>query len=309
MISPIMDKVLWFIGKCGVPLFFIISGYLNISTKYTPKEFLKKRFLRIVPPFMVWCVVYQFINFYFDGFFSLSFLNAYSAHLWFVYAILALYIITPIVSPFFMKCSKQLFEFYIVLWLLNILFSFLLIVVDKPLNRYSVFYVLYYCSGYIGYYISGYYLRRYNVIEKISNLGFGKVSAIILVIALAIVGMLYIGFFKLQMTTVQLSEYLSPLPVSLTAVALLLLARIDRIGDFYKQIITIVAKYSFGIYLFHMVVVFLIYPTIENILDFNTFSDLSLLIINILFAIVNLFISCIVVKILSFVPYSKYIIG
>lgn len=41
-----------------VPLFVIASSYLQFPTKYSSAEFLKKRTLRIVVPFVLWSIFY-----------------------------------------------------------------------------------------------------------------------------------------------------------------------------------------------------------------------------------------------------------
>ena len=67
LVARYSDTPLWREGlviECGmywvVPAFVMISGanLLNYRKKYTTAEFLKKRFLRTVVPFLIWSVVY-----------------------------------------------------------------------------------------------------------------------------------------------------------------------------------------------------------------------------------------------------------
>ncbi len=64
-------------------------------------EFFKKRALRILPPFVLWSVVYAFawgepVRNFKD--LLLNF-NYAAGHLWFVYMIIGLYLVMPLLSP------------------------------------------------------------------------------------------------------------------------------------------------------------------------------------------------------------------
>ena len=44
--------------RFSVPVFVMITGALNLATDYKPADFLKKRLVRIVIPFLFWSLVY-----------------------------------------------------------------------------------------------------------------------------------------------------------------------------------------------------------------------------------------------------------
>jgi surface polysaccharide O-acyltransferase-like enzyme len=50
------------ISRYSVPLFFMISGSLLLSQDYGFIEFLKKRLVKIVPPFLFWSLLYSILN-------------------------------------------------------------------------------------------------------------------------------------------------------------------------------------------------------------------------------------------------------
>lgn len=167
--APYIVKLKWFVGKCGVPLFLIISGYLNLPMKYEDKEFISKRFKRVFLPFLFWSILYVVLDliihnrtFSVNIFSEDCFLIASSAHLWYIYAILALYLITPIISEYFQKCSKNMFQFYLSIWLMSALFTYYYHWTGHAFFDHNFTYVTYYLGGYLGYYILGYYIKRFS---------------------------------------------------------------------------------------------------------------------------------------------------
>lgn len=55
--SYLLEKVKWFLGKCGVPLFFTISGYLAFPQNKPIKEFFIHKIKRVVLPFVSWLII------------------------------------------------------------------------------------------------------------------------------------------------------------------------------------------------------------------------------------------------------------
>jgi surface polysaccharide O-acyltransferase-like enzyme len=92
--------------RFGVPLFFCISGYL-LASLYSdiknPSLFYKKRLLKIVPPYLIWSLIYFFFVFPNPkGFLTLHFFSNlvtgdFSYQLYFIPAIILLYLIFPII--------------------------------------------------------------------------------------------------------------------------------------------------------------------------------------------------------------------
>ena len=98
--------VLLAVIETGVPLFLMLSGALLLGKQESLPVFFKKRFLRIIPPFLFWSLVVFVIYRIMDGNKDLiSFLPDYFVQLltakihgiyWFVYMIIGLYLITPL---------------------------------------------------------------------------------------------------------------------------------------------------------------------------------------------------------------------
>ena len=95
--------------RSAVPLFVMLTGYFLLPVKDEPAQFFRKRFTRVVIPFIFWCIAYSFYQF-FRG--QVDFTTACTnilkipvnfgtqvGHLWYVYMLMGLYLFAPIISP------------------------------------------------------------------------------------------------------------------------------------------------------------------------------------------------------------------
>ena len=90
----------------GIPLFLMLSGALLLGKEEPVGVFFKKRFLRIIPPFLVWTLVTFTLNRIMGGSLdALHFIPDYLCRLlngqihdiyWFVYVIIGIYLLTPV---------------------------------------------------------------------------------------------------------------------------------------------------------------------------------------------------------------------
>ena len=84
--------------KWNVPIFVMISGALFLNKKQDIKILYKKNILRILSIFIIWSLIYAIYTFINDGNLNeavQTFFKGYY-HLWFLYLIIGLYILVPI---------------------------------------------------------------------------------------------------------------------------------------------------------------------------------------------------------------------
>ena len=88
--SAIMDVL----SRAAVVLFVIASSYLQIPLRYSTKEFFRRRAARILPPFIIWTIVYALVwGEPVQNFKDLLWNFNYAAgHLWFVYMLIGIYL-------------------------------------------------------------------------------------------------------------------------------------------------------------------------------------------------------------------------
>ena len=143
----------------GVNLFIMISGYLLLDRTETVKEFFRKRFFSILPLFIIFNIIYIF--FYNHSFITIKKISA--PHFWYIYMILGLYLLTPWLRKVLQYAEKETF-YVVVLWFLCNVFNPYMQFFRFPKIPFSHFPI----TGFIGYYILGYYLKKYRYkLEKI----------------------------------------------------------------------------------------------------------------------------------------------
>lgn len=298
------------IGRFGVPFFFLISGYLNIREKNSSITFLKKRAMRILIPFLVWVFIYGVYNYFRGGTFDGDILLCGpSAHLWYIYALMGLYLITPVLSSFFLTCSKNLFRFYLLCCAIPFFVDYYNLLFDTSLtDDHSIIYIFNHLGGYLFYYLLGAYCWRYKECWLVNRYCNRSIICVIILFVLFIivlcVGNKYIGF-----TPYQLTRYSTPgvLVYSIACWHLIYNFKVkSRVG---KKIIEEISGTSFGVYLMHMFSVFAITPVFANIVDVYNLSGAPVFFINCVASFAYFVLSYFGVKLLMRVPYSKYLIG
>ena len=276
-----------FVRAC-VPLFVVASSYLQFPLHYSTGQFLKRRVIRVVVPFVVWTLVYAL---YWgepaDNLRSLLLNFNYAAgHLWFVYMLLGLYLLMPMLSPWAERVSKRELQFYLLLCFLTTLLPFLRAgfgdtppVIYGPTgipnparyplwgeaswNAYGLFY---YFSGFLGYMLLGLYLRRF-----VGELSWRRTLTIGLPAWLAGFAICYFGFlwaveadakglFPIEGPTGLAAVWETTWINDTVSVALmtigwvLLFRKFKASGRFFQRILLPISKASYGMYLCHMIV-------------------------------------------------------
>ena len=272
--------------RACVALFVFASAYLQFPLHYSTGEFFKKRALRILPPFLFWSIVYALVwgqpvqNF---KDLLLNF-NYAAGHLWFVYMLIGLYLIMPLLSPWAEKVGKRELQVYIGIWLFTTLIPLIRQWVGGPApviygpsgipnaakfplwgeaswNTYGVFY---YLSGFIGYLLLGLYFRKF-----VGKLSWGRTLAI--AVPAFVVGFTVCcggflsrvwadcgGAFPIEGPVGLAALWEGPwlndtIGVALMTIAWVLLFRkISSGGRFYEKVLLPVSNASYGMYLCHL---------------------------------------------------------
>lgn len=107
------------LGRPSVPLFVMLSGFLLLGKDYELGDFLRRRFSRVVVPALFWMVIYSCYNFMAKG--SPATIGEalrgiverpVHYHLWFIYLIIGLYLIYPILRPWVRSAREQDFMYF-----------------------------------------------------------------------------------------------------------------------------------------------------------------------------------------------------
>jgi len=244
-----------------VPVFVMISGvfFLNPEKSISVKSIYKKNILRIFTAFVFWSAFYAvFTSKIFLGInkdnikiFIINFLEGH-IHLWFLFMIMGLYMITPFLRKFI--TDKKATEYFLAL---SFIFSFLLpaselfsVQIKEILSDISLKTGLGFVSGFSFYYVLGYYISV-NAISK-------KAERVIYILGIlsVIFTILCTSYISIKANEPIEAWYAYLLPnVAFTALAVFVFfkSKISRIS-FSKRTanaILLLSKCSFGIYLVH----------------------------------------------------------
>ena len=290
-------------------LFLCISGAILLPVTKSFPEFYKVRFTKLLYPILFWSVVTTFYFFWYgeygikEAILKLLLLPFKPVHgvYWFIYAIVGLYLIAPFVSKWLIDSSKKQLQLFLMLWGITLvlpLFNYFIPgFYDLDGSYYNMFC---YFGGFLGYMILGVYLRKYPI-EIGGGIGWTLLTNMLITILLLLV------IFILKRKDVETSIVVDNLSLfSAIAVAniftfvqqLSKMEIIQKTAPFFENF----AKYSFGVYLSHIVVIRSVW------LLFSEFR-LHPIIETPMICILSLIFAYIIVRLLSRLPFSKYIIG
>lgn len=162
-------------SRMAVPLFMIVSAFLLAPMKkgMSAKEFYKRRFTKIVPPFLIFAVLYSTLPLLWGQIdiqtsihdlthIPLNF-PSLAGHLWFIFPLLSLYLFIPVISPWLEKVGKREERFFIILFAISSCIPYL--------NRWfgdvwgqcfwNQYHLLWYFSGFLGYLVMAHYIREH----------------------------------------------------------------------------------------------------------------------------------------------------
>lgn len=334
-------------ARACVPLFIIASSFLQFPLNRPASVFLRKRVVRVLIPFAVWTIVYALVyGEPIENFKDLLLNFNYAAgHLWFVYMLVGIYLLIPMLSPWAERVSRRELTFYLVICLFTTLIPFIremaggdsVSVIYGPSgipnyskyplwgecswNQYGVFY---YLSGFIGYLLFGLYVRRF-----VENLSRGRSLAIGLSTWIAGFAICFLGFLYRVYDTAAVTGFPVEGPVGIAALwetpwfndttgtALMaigwvfLFKRINSDGGLYTRLALPLSKASYGVYLLHMLILIPVFGWIrETVESCYALGIWTTPIVILLSAIVTYILASLASMIIGRIPrIGKYIVG
>ncbi len=292
-------------ARWAVPIYVMISGYLFLSREYEIRTIYLKYICRMIIVLVVWSSMYALFHGGNAKTIILRSISVAEVHLWFIPMIIGLYICLPFLKK--IVESEVIMRYFLVV---GFIFSFLLpwLVMNVEyfggtllkevvysLNKEIDNMKLSFVKGYHFYFILGYYLFKKELSKKnrYTIYGLGVVGFIATVFLTE--------FSSVRMAT-PIGDYYSyfSLNVLLESVAVFVWFRYHCYSFLNLNIfINKMAKYSFGAYLVH----FLIIRCLEKA-EITTMSFYQILSVPILSVIV--FISSFLISvILNHIPYVK----
>lgn len=245
-----------------VPVFLMLSGMFLLDPKkeVTKPAICFKYILRILTALLFWGFLYALVDtgvlFHFtlsgalDAFLQVLRANTHY-HLWFLYMLIGLYLVTPILRAFVRGASRGDFHWF---FALAFLFSALLPTLlqfrpSQTVSRWVGLMEIRLVLGYVGYYVAGYYLKNFQIgrVAEFVIYLLGAAGAFVTVAGTDVLSQ------QAGAPMLTLYDYLTP-NVCAMAVALFVLFRYvlgvsEEQGR--RRGVSAVARLSFGIYLCH----------------------------------------------------------
>lgn len=308
------------ISRFAVPVFFMISGAMILRTKITSyRDFYIKRVVPLLIPLLSWSLIYDLYNQYYV---IKSQMNAYEfvidfgyrlltdrnyVHLWFLYAIIAIYLTVPLIIKFINSCSKKDLRYYLLLWfIVSIAYRFISDVAFRATDQYIKIPIMDipFFMGYLGYFILGYYLFHYELPLKAKNIlyNLGIISFFLTPVATYFVSLrsgvldeMFYGNYSITTFFMAVSLFIF-FKEKETLIS-------DNVNHKIQKLISSISKASFSIYLIHLLVEMMLSGRTE--LESTFFAASLSLVVNIciIFAI-----SYVTVKVLNLSKTATYIL-
>lgn len=242
------------IARIGVPFFIMISGYFMLNEN---KELsilkIKSKIFKLFLILGIWSLFYA-LAYNFKNFLNAFIYGHY--HLWFLYMLIGLYLITPILRLFVKKENKNYIYYLIILSLifyfippvLSLLFSN-----DNEITRLTSLFSLNFAGTFISYYLIGYLFHYdYSIIKKYIKY--------LILIAIVSFFSIFCGaqFVETKMIPYKIFYANGALPVFVYSIStFVVLYKFfeqikPKVSNKIKKVITETSKLTFGIYLVHV---------------------------------------------------------
>lgn len=248
------------IGRISVPLFFMISGALTLGRDIPIKKLINK-ILHFIFVLAVWSLIYIVFDIKYMGYsftkeqyIKLVFVEL-KAHMWFMYVIIGLYIISPFARILIKNMNDELRKYFMLLWVTFCGGGFLLKVI---LVWFKISTKLNYPIPLIqGTYYLGYFMAGKIIYDKIKE-GHRFKKSISLITLILSLGFAAGGTILYSLNN---NKYYSSflcyrnLPIILASLSayVLLLSLPELKSDKVKGFLSRISPVLFGIYLSHII--------------------------------------------------------
>lgn len=282
------------VGMWAVPLFVTISGSLLLDNeKFNLKNLCIKYLPRIILILFVWHIVYYFyenpyltISNVIQCFKKLVLGNVYS-HLWYLYLVIGLYLLTPILRKLVSTLEKKEYSYMLIIgFIVTSVIPTLDLIFNKGLARISNSYIVLDFNIMLFYYLLGYYLKKW---------GMKKYQPILICSIFLLLIMSFVQNFISVNKGIPISYSSTNNILAVFIVSSLFCTFKEKFKNKENEKITKLGKLTLGVYLIH----FIIEKTLLNIgLNANIMNPvIGNLIITIIIMVLSYVLSYIISKI------------
>lgn len=319
-----------------VPLFVMISGVLLLPVKTDTATFYKRRLGRIIWPLVVWSLITPLLYFAYShfstseliaeqgantGYYLLTWplnFNYATTPLWYMYMLVGLYLIMPIISPWLAQASRKDIKRFLYIWGITLFLPAVQLIAPMlgyegnygnrgllgvcDWNPYGTFY---YFAGFLGYMVLAHYRTKYPL-----NWSAGKTFGLAIPLFIAGYALTFGSFTWLQTrfpgdyAYLEIPWYFTGFNVfMMTYAAFIMLQRITIRNESTRSRLNKIASLTFGVYLIHFFVVQLGYDFVHQYIPLPPYLQIPII------ALLAFTVTALVVRLLQYLPKHKYLIG
>ncbi|WP_338564052.1 acyltransferase family protein [Erwinia sp. E_sp_B04_7] len=294
------------LGRIAFPLYLLIAGYVSLNKDESLLSTLKTRVLDLVIPLIAWSVIYLiYSNFIINTKAPVSLLELLSTpaypHMWFIYTMILLYLVTPLLNTFITYGSRQRVLYTLTIWFVLASVYMLLdntkanLLENRVLSAPSNIDMVVYLSG---FYIIGGVVRRFEITPKVT------ISAIVFVLSAVLTAvMTYSLSLAIASPNTVFLFYSAPtLVVVSLACFFMLLNACFRYNRSVIKALRVLSRLSLGIFFVHAMVL----EGLVKLLNMNFVGYSSILTIP-LVALLCFALSAGIIWLLRLIPYVRRI--
>lgn len=284
--------------RASVPLFVMMTGVLllPVGQGYDLVSFYRKRIGRILPPLVFWSVALPLLMYAYFNYINPSTCNpqvavdSYTVQqlvqriytfvfnfnfdttpLWYLYMLIGLYLLMPVLNAWLVQASQRELKVVLGLWVVSLFLPYLKML--APVLGYqgnygnmellgmcdwNIYGTFYYFSGFVGYLVLAYYLKRYPL-----QWSWSKMLAIMIPLFVAGYAITAGGYILTQEHFPGNYAYLEIVwyfnGINVFMMTLPLFAIVQKMAVRSRRWLSRLASLAFGIYLCHFVFVFVCY--------------------------------------------------
>ncbi|WP_420196363.1 acyltransferase [Lapidilactobacillus dextrinicus] len=305
--SVLPSKILYYLGTCAVPLFFMANGFFILNKKEISWSYIKKKILLIMVPVISWNLL-LFIGYIVKGEFNKNLIfvilgsllqKGFFFQFWFLGSLIILLLIAVFLNKLLKKSKKK----YIMILIMLILLASILDVINHfsgslPVQSHVIqtfrlwTWIMYYMlGGLIGnlYFSSDWFQ---DILQHKKNILGSFLIITILFLAYAIINIKFIQ------TPYAEYDYDNLIFMIWTVLIFIMCLSITKFSVTSTKIIELISKYSFGIYIVHVPIL----KVFRHFIELNSFSTN---ILGILFVFAGSFV---LVYLLSKIPIIRKLV-
>ena len=260
--NPLTTNILVSMEDWCVPVFLMLSGMFALPSDKVFR--LKKRLIHIVIALCFWGILYGVNFFVIQSHGSYSLLSIVQPlfwkrlpwyHLWFLYLIMGLYLLTPVLRSWLAHASRKNILYFLILC-----FAFSSVTYVNQFLPAHIHHLLPEMSAFIGYYVLGYYLSSVSICIRSRAILYG----LAVLSCLCIILINY--YYKVDAHTFNVYE--NPFTAFMSAGLFVAFQHIIFSERWRK--FTVLAELVFGIYLMHdLFIQYVHIQLFDNVLPIN----------------------------------------